>query len=180
MAHDLKWEYREWIVELVGNVRKEKKFNKLLDFLDTIPFINETYSDMNRAEDGINLRYRFGFDRRYPDFKIKKEIDIRPCSILEMMVALAYRCEESIMTTPGAENRTNFWFWEMIDSLGLSEMDDEHFSSFFVRNKIYLFLNNHYKKNGEGGLFTIKDESIDMRQMDIWYQMMAYLNEYLA
>ena len=34
-----------------------------------------------------------------------------------------------------------------------------------------------YQPNGAGGLFTLISPNVDMRQLDIWYQLMAYLNE---
>lgn len=47
--------------------------------------------------------------------------------MLEMMIALAIRCEETIMDDPRYGNRTKQWFWNMMKSLGLSYMNDDCF-----------------------------------------------------
>ena len=39
------------------------------------------------------------------------------------------------------------------------------------------FMDRDYEPNGAGGLFTITRTSIDMRAIDIWYQLMSWLNE---
>ena len=49
----------------------------------------------------------------------------------------------------------------------------------FINATLDRFLQRKFKKNGEGSLFTIRDPSKDMRNIDIWYQMCAYLNEVL-
>lgn len=50
---------------------------------------------------------------------IASYLDNRPCSVLEMIIALAIRLEEHIMDDPDIGNRTGQWFWDMIVSLGL-------------------------------------------------------------
>ena len=39
------------------------------------------------------------------------------------------------------------------------------------------FLRREYEPDGRGGLFTIKSGRHDMRKIEIWYQMMWYLDE---
>ena len=36
---------------------------------------------------------------------------------------------------------------------------------------------SYYKRNGEGGLFTINRRGLDMRSVEIWYQMCWHLQE---
>ena len=57
---------------------------------------------------------------------------IRPCSVLEMMIALSMRCEEQIMDDPDIGNRTGQWFWDMIDNLGLGEHERLKFDGRYV------------------------------------------------
>ena len=42
-----------------------------------------------------------------------------------------------------------------------------------------IFLNREYEPNGRGGLFTVNNSPADMRTVEIWYQFMWYLNEFL-
>ena len=99
------------------------------------------------------------------------------CSVLEMMIALSMRCEEQIMDDPDIGNRTGQWFWDMIDNLGLGNMSDSKFDSLYVDEVLQRFLNRDYKRNGEGGLFTINRRGLDMRSVEIWYQMCWHLQE---
>ena len=134
--------------------------------------------DSNRAEDGINLRYRFGYENGYEDFMISACLDDKSCSVLEMLVALAIRCEEHIMEDSDIGDRTGEWFWIMIENLGLRSMNDARFDRAYVDETIDIFLNREYKRNGEGGLFIV-DAQRDLRHVEIWYQMCLYLEKYL-
>lgn len=136
--------------------------------------------DGNRYEDGISIRYRFGYEMHIDDAIIACEIDTRKCSILEMMCALSLKCEEHIMSDPDIGDRTGEWFWDMIISLGLSDMTNSHFSKDYIDEVIRVFLHRKYKPTGEGGLFTVPcigdNQSRDFRRIEIWEQMMHYLN----
>lgn len=105
------------------------------------------------------------------------ELNDRPCSVLEMMVALSARCEEHIMDDPDSGNRTGKWFFDMILSLGLINMQDERFDALYARAAISRFLRREHAANGCGGLFTLRYHSADMRRVEIWYQAMWYLDE---
>ena len=93
-----------------------------------------------------------------------------------MLIALAIRCEEHIMDDPDIGNRTGQWFGGMIDNLGLGSMYDENFDRDYVDEKIGIFLNRDYERNGKGGLFTVKHCKYDLRTVEIWYQMCWYLD----
>ena len=172
----LKNEYFDWMCSLVEKPRSSRNYDILLNHLHGVDFDYILPLDGDRAEHGIELRYRFGRERGYHDAMIASYLDDRPCSILEMMVALAVRCEERIMWDPDIGDRTNLWFWDMIKSLGLTSMDDENYDMEYVEDVIFKFLNRTYKPNGKGGLFTVKNAGCDLRNVEIWYQMCRYLN----
>lgn len=154
-------------------------YRRLLRYLFDREFIYILPMDGNRYEDGINLRYRFGDEQGIEQYIIANCIDIRPCSVLEMMIALAIRCEEHIMDDPDYGNRTGQWFWNMINNLGLGHMNDKRFDYNAAKNIIDIFLNRQYTRDGEGGLFVIHNSQRDLRNVDIWYQMMWYLNKFV-
>ena len=172
-------EYFEWMYKLVVNDRysRTSSYRKLMRALDETEFYYDIPMDGNRFEDGIDLRYKFGRKKGYEDGEIAVALDYRPCSVLEMMIALSLRCEDQIMTDPDRGNRVGQWFWEMVVSLGLGGMNDLNFDERYFDKVMTRFLNRTYKKNGEGGLFTISDRSKDMRTTEIWYQMHWYLRE---
>lgn len=166
--------YFVWMCQLICAKNHDRH---LLAHLHEIDFSYTIPMDGNRAEDGVELRYRFGRSNGYDDVVIATYLDDRPCSVLEMMVALALRCEEHIMDDPEVGDQTARWFWTMIDSLGLINMTGSRYNERYVDATIDIFLNREYARNGEGGLFTVKNTTRDMRTVEIWYQLCCYLDE---
>lgn len=181
VSYELNQRYFNWIYELVCGQDSYNRlsYKKLLTCLFNIEFTYSIYMDKNRAEDGIEFRYHFGNLKGYSDRIISKYIDDKPCSVLEMIVALAFRVENEIMDDSTYGNRTGQWFWNMIVSLGLGSMSDSRYNKREVDRILDIFLNRTYEANGRGGLFTIEDCPYDLRAVDIWYQMMWYLNTIL-
>lgn len=178
---ELKNEYFNWMCQLVCDERcyRGLSYQKLLDHLHNMDFRFTLSMDGNRAEDGIDLRYRFGYEKSYEEAMIATLLDIRPCSVLEMLIALAFRCEEHIMNDPNIGNRMGQWFWNMIVNLGLGSMSDCRFDAVYANDIIHRFMDRKYERNGEGGLFTVERCKCDMRSVEIWYQMNWYLDSIL-
>lgn len=176
--NELKYDYFDWMSGLVHDAMYPKKlsFRRLLDFLNNIDFTYQLAMDSNRFEDGIELRYRFGYENGYDSSIIANYLDDRPCSVLEMLIALSIRLEEHIMDDPDIGDRTGQWFWNMITNLGLGSMDDEKFDDGYVENIIFRFLERQYEADGKGGLFTLKNCRYDLRNVEIWYQACWYLD----
>lgn len=179
MKNELINEYFEWIYQLVCKDAKGLSYRKLLCKLYDTPFNYTVAMDGNRAEDGVDLRYRFGYECGFANSAVADYLDNKDCSVLEMMVALAIRCEEHIMDNPDIGDRTGKWFLDMIVNLGLEKMTDDHFDKRYVESVLDRFLNREYRRNGDGGLFTVHHSRIDMRSVEIWYQAMWYLDEVL-
>lgn len=168
-------EYFEWLVDLVCGRRFSKhiSYKKLLTHLHSVTFTYFVPYDINRAEDGVDLRYRYGLIVGHTE--IADEIE-GPCSVLEMMIALAIRCEEQWMDNPTIGDRTGQWFWEMVATLGLGKMADEKYDCIYVDEVLERFLNREYEPDGEGGLFRIRNCKFDLRTVEIWKQLCWYLN----
>ena len=171
-------EYFDWMYHLVCDDKHYNKvsYRKLLMLLNNIDFVAKVPMDDNRRIDGIDFRYRFGNENGYSEEHIKRYLDTKECSVLEMMISLAYRGEEQIMDDYDYGNRTGQWFWSMIVNLGLGHMNDKDFDEDYCLYVIFNFLDRNYEPNGRGGLFSI-DTSEDLRNVQIWYQFMWYLDE---
>ena len=181
---DVEKRYFDWLYEVVCGKWEPRNlsFRRLLTFLYDTPFRPDNEMDCNRAIDGENLRWRFAAECHdipgdIPENNVSVVFHGKPCSMLEMMVALVLRCEETIMEDADAGNRTGQWFWNMVVSLGLAAMDDSRFHQSRAEFVVERFHRRDYQPNGAGGLFTMQNPKEDMRTLDIWYQMMAYLNE---
>ena len=170
-------EYFEWVCDHIVDQTSDVKYSKLISLLYDCEFKAIIDMDVNRIEDGKGLRRRFELETGISrDIIMDTFREHSYCSVLEMMVALAIRCEETIMTDDEYGDRTGVWFWNMITSLGLDCMDDESFDETDVYEILDVFINREYRRNGDGGLFTIKKINRDMRKEEIWYQMMWYLD----
>lgn len=170
--------YFQWLCGLVeqGATPGRNHYSHLLKSLFDKEFTCFVPNDDNRIGDGLELRkvwYRTGID--FMSNQLEK-----PCSVLEIIIALALRMED-ILYEPDKPNRTNKWFWMMIDNLSLSIFNDRAYafdpegSSEEVGLILQTWLDRSYDRNGVGGLFPIQHSREDQRKVEIWYQMQAYL-----
>lgn len=138
--------------------------------------------DLNRADAGKELRqiYINDYHDANVDFTRTNEFFGRPCSWLEMLLAL---CEEiDYIYDTGVQNH----LVEVLSNLGLekvifeydprySQVDEE-----FVLASIHRVDSNMIGPNGHGGLYPLhKDWHTDQRDVEIWDQHAAYFNEKL-
>lgn len=172
-SNEVKNDYWIWLRNLIGANDPESKRSQYFmllfklyetEFYWTIPM------DENRSHDGIDLRDAF-FEATG---KNVKDI-LGPCTVLEMMIALARRCDGEVgdINSEGVPDI----FWGMIKNLGLEKMDDEHFNEVKTADILMNFLDRCYTFDGKGGLFPLKNAKNDQRNVEIWYQMQAYLIE---
>ena len=173
--------YFDWMYGLVCNNSRYSgrgSFRKLLSHLDDAIFEYSIPMDANREADGLELRYRFGYDQGIDSRIVASCLDDQKCSVLEMMIALSVRCEEHIMGDPDIGDQTGKWFWGMIENLGLGHMPDTFYNDKAVDEALDRLINRTYAPNGEGGLFTVENcRGRDLRDVEIWYQMNWYLCE---
>ena len=171
--------YFRWLYQLVFEDREIRSYKKLLQFLFDQDFYYLLDMDSNRGVDGLDLRYRFCYDNKYEYSKLGSELGDKPCSVLEVMIAIALRFEEETMRDWDIGDRTPIWFFCMLTSLGLDDMDDYNFDEARVSRTISRFLNRDYCANGIGGLFYIPDCGEDLREVDLWAQASWFFDRQL-
>lgn len=168
--------YMDWLRQQA--VGQDRSYDSLLDFLYSKPYRYTLRMDENRAEDGIELRYIFGSENDIEYEDILSGLDSgRDCSMLEMMVALARRCENQIMVDMEEGAQPERWFRVMLTNLGLISQTNDNFDE---RKAAYItdrFLAHQYSYHGDGSLFSVCNPRHDMRVTDLWYQAMWYLTE---
>lgn len=145
--------------------------------------------DENRAKDGVRLRHIW-FD------SINAEADALgvprpmfpldslagPCSVLEMLIALATRIESDIMQDDEIGNRNAVWLFQMLYHLGIAQYNDETLGareSNHVMQAVTNMMDRKYEADGScGGLFPLfEPNGRDLREVDIWWQAQLWLAE---
>ena len=155
-------DYYFWLCDKVGCGDDS---DALTRYLFDVEYYWTNDLDRNRALDGLGLRKEF-----------MDEEDVRgdwdddnPCSVLEMLVALACRVEDSVLGDPDI-----CLFWKMIGNLGLLETGNIDMWDRLLEG----WMDRRISRNGQGGLFPLKGVVVrDQRRADIWEQCMAWLNE---
>lgn len=168
--------YLKWLYSLIGDVELKspsRTYWSLVRQLFKTEFVWVVPNDDNRVEDGRDLRYVFvdvtGVD---PDDKWWS----LGCSFLEMFVALSHHLEFE-----DGRRKANKWFWRLMDNLDLEVYNDKNYTdeSFSAINEILERVNfRQYQPDGSGGMFPLEYPTKDQREVEIWYQLNAYLLEH--
>ena len=168
------FDYYQWLLDKIDGYKEPYyNYSLLLHELHSIEFKWSISMDENRALDGEQLRWHYMDENNIPDLYYK---DGFRCSVLEMMIALSMRCDE-VMGEAG-ENTVPKWFWIMIDNLDLMRCSDDHFSGEYVRQQIGRWMDRVFNRKGVGSPFPLHSRRCgDQRNVEIWFQMCAYLNE---
>lgn len=175
MSHLLDEQYLTWLYGQVGSVKvrtPSKTYWSLLKQLYTKEFIWFVPNDDNRVEDGRDLRIEF-----YHDTGVSLDAEWMGlgCSFLELMVGLSRRLAFE------GEGEPRDWFWVMIDNLGLTDYNDSYFHQHDSYEDIEEVLDGviwrTYDADGSGGFFPLTHPDRDQRNVEIWYQLCAYILE---
>lgn len=137
----------------------------------TTPFTWTVLNDDNRYEDGRALRWEFV--EEVGERPVDRDWLALDCSILEMLIALSRKVSFESFGSPGD------WFWKLVENLELKYADDIYEVSIDeeVEEVLDNLVNRTYERNGRGGLFPLRDHLDDQRDVEIWYQAAAYLEE---
>lgn len=153
--------------------------------LHSIDFYGGVPNDINRGEDGKRLRVLFS--QTWSNFKDYSVLNKPRASVLEMLIALADRIDISIMRGPDEPDRSEEWFWLMLNNLHITKEDfvdskwDETKDK-FVNSVIEKMLARNYDSNGDGSLFPDfwgdNDRTENLKDVEIWYQMQYWFRKY--
>lgn len=156
-------DYYLWLESLVN----DGNHSKLLYFLYGKEYYWQFTLDENRAAGGINLRRKFASENGIDLTDVKSG----PCSVLEMLIALSDRMVE-ILTMDIFD-----WFWDLLRNLGLDRFDDGHFDENGANYILTIWLDRKFTSSGIGSLFPLREYTGDCRNLDIWEQMNAWIEE---
>lgn len=168
-------QYFEWLCGRVVSLKAKNPSTtrwQLLHRLHSTPFAWYIPNDDNRAAHGTELRVEWvrEMHQEVPD---RAWLEL-PCSVLEMLVALADRL------TFDAGGSAGPWFWKLVENLGLDKYTDDIYEISIeeeVDEVLDRLINRTYERDGSGGLFPLRQDPRDQRKVEILYQMSSYLLE---
>jgi hypothetical protein len=165
--------YFVWLYSQVASVKVKnpsRTYWNLLRHLFRKEFIWLIPNDDNRLEDGRDLRYEFINEQNIQNVD---EGWIRlGCSMFELLIGLSRRLAFQ------AEGHPKEWFWHLIENLGLEDYNDNRrLPDGHIDEVLEQVIWRTYKRNGQGGLFPLNNNRSDQRQVELWYQLNAYVLE---
>ncbi len=165
--------YFTWLYGLVVDPRIKKTYRtywRLFKLMYTKEFVWIVPNDDNRIADGKELRYEF------IDHQKLMDVDLGwmnlGCSMLELLIGLSRRLSFE------AEGEPRAWFFRLLENVGLDRFNDGyHFVDEMVNEKLDAIIWRTYSITGEGGLFPLRQPCHNQRNVELWYQMSAYILE---
>ncbi|MBQ0143251.1 MAG: hypothetical protein KBT06_10755 [Prevotellaceae bacterium] len=170
-------EYKNWLEENARYLLEPYGcYSKLIEALNTTEFYALIERDENRIADGRDMRRTFLYDTNDYSFNEYVYLENLPVTVLEVLLGLAYRCENTILGDPDYGNRTGEWFYTMLESMNVINYDDYNFDIYDVDLAVHYMLERNYSPDGAGGLFYVPNAKHDMRECEIWHQMHMWIN----
>ena len=175
MTYNLNEAYLNWLYKQIGNTDTKNPSRTHWKFavqLYTKEFIWLVPNDDNRKADGIDLRYEF------LDANNIEEPDIEwmstGCSMLELLIGLSHR----LSFETGEESRA--WFWELCENMGIGmrwscDRDYNNEKAIEIDEALDRVIWRTYSPSGLGGLFPLPTTHENQREVELWYQMSAYI-----
>lgn len=173
MDEPLDEQYLSWLYTRIGSVqetRQSKTYWRIFRLLYSKEFVWLIPNDDNRVEDGRDLRYEF-LDETGLSGKIDPNWMGMGCSVLELIFGVAKRLSFEADRTP------LHWFWEVMNNLGLSGYTDRDYDQEQIEDVVDIFIWRTYRPDGQGGMFPLRYPPEDQREVELWYQMAAYILE---
>ena len=149
-----------------------KTYVDLMGQLHSKEFVWVVPNDDNRLEDAMELRHQFLNETGITNSG-QLLMGVPPLSVLEVILGLSLRCAFNDGGTPPS------WAWRLIENLDLHNMSDpltrrkQEQIDDILENLIW----RNYEPDGTGGLFPLTHPNNDQREVEIWYQMNAYIDE---
>lgn len=162
--------YFDWLVDLVN----ADDFLRLCTIMDGLDFTYILPLDENRIDDAFELR-----DIYTDETGDDHGRNFTSCSLFEMIVAMAVRCDRDIMYEASIGHRYSLWFHCFVENLfeGKARRAEQYMTEEEVIDICSRFMNRDYERDGTGGMFPVKHDRRDQRRVQIWLQMNIWLVE---
>lgn len=171
--------YFDYLTNLIDSDGKIFEYTGLLEYLYNCQFVwlSNIPLDENRAIDGIQLRTSYAKLLSPQDVNMFSEVVFnKPCSMLEMLIALADRLTYIVSSL----DRSNY-FWLFIDNLGLNIYNDSSYNPMAVNSIVQAFIYGKKVNPADANpplLFPCR-EVYNNLDKDLYMQANYYLSSYL-
>jgi hypothetical protein len=174
--------YFLWLYDQVFQVRdpdSDQSYIDVCDIMHAIPFNDSVPNDSNRTADGEELRDEFiSLDAGIDLEAFTEMAGLGKASILEVLIGLSRRAGAIYEVYKPDE-----WARKFISNLGLMKYHDRRFlprDILRVNRILRVFNSRSYDPDGKGGIFPLRSMvHQDQRQIELWFQMAAYVTENL-
>lgn len=167
--------YLDWLYGQVADVKtraRTRTYRNLFEQLYDTIFVSIVGHDENRIADGRDLRYEYLAQAEeepgHPDWTGKT------CSMLEVLIVLSRQLAFEM------DDPVKPWFWHLLEVLDLVRFNDREYdeeAQEVIQETIDRVIWRNYEPNGDGGLFPLRKPERDQREVELWYQLNAYLLE---
>ena len=168
--------YFAWLYDkvfAVNDKRSTSSYTMVCRNMHTVVFQDLVRYDENRIAEAAELRNDFQKKSRLRAMEVA-DIMVSDASVLEVLIGLAKRAD--FMVPLGL----NVWFQIFMENLKLVVFNDSycmHHAMLGAQGTISRFNERRYEANGHGGIFPLTSPRQDQREVELWYQMGAYMTE---
>jgi hypothetical protein len=160
-------DYFDWLCTHIKYPDNNKSYSELLEVLHEREFVWVIGNDDNRIQDGRDLK------RRYFHSKHHANSENQPISVLEVLIGISNRLAFLI------DSDAPSCAWELIENLRFHRFSRPvyPYQIDIINETLDKLIWRTYKPNGIGSFFPLRHSKQDQTQVEIWYQMTAYIEE---
>lgn len=170
---ELREDYLRWLESQLRDEQASRgqTYWGLLNFMFDTPFIWSDPMDENRLVDGLGLREEFAREVAHIQSKVMARLG--PGSFLEVLIGLSRR----LAFNAGGE--APGWSWELLTNLELHRLSDPLTGPKQRKAEkiMQVAMGRTYSPDGTGGFFPLTRPDEDQTQIELWYQMSAFIAE---
>jgi len=187
MSDRLTEDYLRWLAPQIrdendGLSHPDREYGDIMTIMYEKEFLGPVPNDYNRMVDGLGLRVEFCHDngiptsaRRDPVLRafLHKSHPDPPCSFLEVLIGLSRRL--AFAAGGSAPGRA----YQLMSNLGIHRMVDpvSKRSANKANDILERCIQRTYTPDGVGGFFPLENANEDQTEVELWYQMAAYITE---
>lgn len=167
------WAHQAYIGWLADQIvpNRHRNFDELFRIMHAKEFVYVVVNDDSRMQDARDVR-----SDCFREFKVKPYVTtdvLGPISVLEILIALSRRMSFMTGIAPGE------WAWVLLQNLQLDLFSGRitRLWAEEINNILERLIWRQYAPDGAGGFFPLGYPEEDQREVELWYQMAAYLAE---